>query len=298
MTCTIKEYKTGIILNDIKHFGLTETLDNGSAFRWNKINKDRYVGIVNNKALQIVKINDNALYIDNLTIQEFNNYFLNYFDINYDYDTAYSVLLQDPQLNMLIPNNTPLRLLKQDFVESFIGAYISQNNNIPRIKLTIENICRRYGNDIKYRDVVLKSFPILEQLKDATESDFKELGLGYRAKGLSLAIDRLYTLEKAKGDLNNYFNDFSYSDLKYYLLDFKGIGNKVADFIIAMTGICKDYCEAFIIDVWIKRAMKDLYDLDMDNLLDIQKVDEMFGQYKALAQQNIFHYYRSIYRNN
>ena len=118
MTWTIKEYKTGIILNDIKHFGLTETLDNGSAFRWNKINKDRYVGIVNNKALQIVKINDNALYIDNLTIQEFNNYFLNYFDMNYDYDTAYSVLLQDPQLNELIPSNSPYNMVLMVFNNS------------------------------------------------------------------------------------------------------------------------------------------------------------------------------------
>lgn len=288
----IQAYKTGIVLTSIKHFGLQETLDNGSTFRWTELTPTRFLGIVNNKVLQIVEVDSHRLFIDNLTIAEFENYYYDYFDMGTDYDKAYARLLQDKKFRELIPSSTPLRLLKQDFVESFISAYISQNNNIARIKFTIENICQYCGNNLFYQNKVFKSFPNLETLSKISVSKFKELGLGYRAAGLTQAIKLLRGLEIEYGDLNSYFQKFAYADLKYFLLDFKGIGNKVADFIITMTGKCIGYENAFVVDVWIKRAMQDLYGINIDSVNAMELLDNMYGEYKALAQQNIFFYYR------
>lgn len=288
----VQAYKTGIILTDIKHFGLRETLDNGSTFRWTELTPTRFLGIVNNKVLQMVEVGNHRIFIDNLTISEFENYYYDYFDMHTDYDKAYDRLLQDKIFRELVPSSTPLRLLKQDFVESFISAYISQNNNITRIKFTIENICQYCGDNIFYQNRIFKSFPNLETLSKISVSRFKELGLGYRAEGLTQAIKILREIEIAYGDLNLYFQKFTYSDLKYFLLDFKGIGNKVADFIITMTGKCIGYENAFVVDVWIKRAMKDLYNIDICSTNMMNILDSIYGEYKALAQQNIFFYYR------
>lgn len=290
----ILEHDKGIVITDVSHFGLRETLDNGSTFRWQYMNDNRYLGVVNNKVIQVMTLSNNRLFMDNITAKEYETYFRNYFDFNSDYDTIYKALLNNETLNKLVPKTTPLRLLKQDFVESFISAYISQNNNINRIKGIIYRLCEYCGNHLAYRDRMFYTFPTLKQLNNLTVNEFKFLGLGYRAEGIVKAITRLLILENEKGNLNEYIKSLDYSDLYYYLMDFKGIGDKVANFIIAMTGSCRDYMAAFVVDVWIKRAIHDLFNVNTDNISELEGLKEkVFKNYNAIAQQNIFYYYRN-----
>ena len=290
----ILEYDNGIVLTDIRHFGLRETLDNGSTFRWQCMNDNRYLGVVANKVIQVMTLPDNRIFVDNVTMEEYATYFRHYFDFNSDYDTIYKALLNNETLNKLVPKTTPLRLLKQDFTESFVSAYISQNNNINRIKGIIYRLCEYCNNPLAYRDRTFYTFPTLEQLNNLTVNEFKFLGLGYRAEGIKKSIGELLNLENQKGNLNEYIKTLDYSDLYYYLVDFKGIGAKVANFIIAMTGSCKNYMDAFVVDVWIKRAIQELFNINTDNLeeLDLLK-EKVFKSYNAVAQQNIFYYYRN-----
>lgn len=282
-----------VIIKDIRHFGLKETLDNGSTFRWAALDTNRFLGIVHNKVIQVAK-QDNNIIIHNVNESEYNTYFKYYFDMETDYSSIYEVLKKDKTLDKLIPSNCPIRLVKQDFLESFISAYISQNNNINRIKGIINTLCVAYGNPIKYFDRTFYSFPSLEILHTATEQQFQNLGLGYRAKGLKLAIDRLIEYEKVYGDLGEFITTMNYIDLYYWLIDFKGIGDKVANFIIAMNGQCKDYMNSFTIDTWIKKAIPNLFRVETS---DMEKMEELkhnvFKDFNAIAQQNIFYYYRN-----
>lgn len=282
-----------VIIKDIMHFGLKETLDNGSTFRWAALDTNRYLGIVHNKVIQVAKRN-NDIIIHNVSQSEYDNYFKYYFDMRTDYNSIYKTLRENKTLNKLIPNNCPIRLVKQDFIESFISAYISQNNNINRIKGIINTVSVAYGNPIKYFDKTFYSFPSLDVLHTATEQQLQTLGLGYRANGLKLAIDRLVDYEKIYGDLGEFVSTMEYSDLYYWLIDFKGIGDKVANFIIAMNGQCKDYMSSFTIDTWITKAIPNLFGIEIN---DTEKMEELkhnvFKDFNAVAQQNIFYYYRN-----
>lgn len=81
----------------------------------------------------------------------------------------------------------------------------SQNNNIPRITQILKSIREEYGDKIVLDDAkstVFYTFPTLEQLKEASEEDFKAIGLGYRAKYLKSTVELLI----AKGGAS-YLND-------------------------------------------------------------------------------------------
>lgn len=288
-----RSFHNGIVLEKVKNFGLGETLDNGSTFRWTKLDEFRYLGVVHDKVLQLGYVSPNFLYIDNITLDEFEDYFKVYFDLELDYAKVNSVLKEDKVLDKLIPSNNGLRLIKQDFLESFVSAYISQNNNIQRIKATIRKLCRKSGEEINYKGKIFYGFPHLDKLSKLTIDDWTDIGLGYRAKGIHTAIIYLKDLESRVGNLDRYFMKMEYAELKEELMLFKGIGNKVADFIITMTGRCDNYIHAFTMDVWIKRAVRELYNLDCANKIAMHKLDtEVFKGYTAIAQQNIFYYYR------
>ena len=289
----ILRYDTGIVLEDIRNFGLKETLDNGSTFRWKQITPFRFLGVVNGKVLQVFKYGNN-LGIDNITVEEFKEYYYNYFGFNIDYDYAYSVLRKDSVISSLLPVENNLRLVRQDFIESFVSAVISQNNNISRIKKIIENLCYNYGNRLIYRNVDFYEFPTLEQLSFITVEEWQELGVGYRALGLKTGVDTLVRIQAEYGDLNEYISSLSYVDLYNKLLGFHQIGPKVANFIITMTGSCRNYQDSFVIDVWIKRALQELYNIHpfSGEYFENWKSNK-FGGYSALAQQILFYYYRS-----
>lgn len=293
MNNTVEFIDNYAIIKDITHFGLKETLDNGSTFRWSALEANRFLGIVHNKVIQVAR-QGNDIIIHNISQAEYENYFKYYFDMETDYSSIYEILKEDETLDKLIPSNCPIRLVKQDFIESFISAYISQNNNISRIKGIIYKLSVAFGNPIKYFDKTFYSFPSLEILHTATEQQFQSLGLGYRAKGLKLAIARLIEYEKLYGDLDKFTSKMCYADLYYWLIDFKGIGDKVANFIIAMNGQCKDYMSSFTIDTWIKKAIPDLFQIETSDTSRMEELKcNVFKNFNTIAQQNIFYYYRN-----
>ena len=87
------------------------------------------------------------------------NYFINYFDL----DTNYAIIksqLDKQNLSDAISYGAGIHILKQAPLETIISFIISANNNIPRIKNTIEKLCEGYGT--KYDDYY--AFPTLNQL--------------------------------------------------------------------------------------------------------------------------------------
>ena len=94
-----------------------------------------------------------------------------------------------------------LCVLRQDPLECLISFICSSNNNIPRITLMLQRLRQRYGQKIEISaeasrflqdEFILEepdeflesfySFPNLQQLSLATETELRGLGFGYRAK--------------------------------------------------------------------------------------------------------------------
>jgi N-glycosylase/DNA lyase len=52
--------------------------------------------------------------------------------------------------------------------------------------------------------------------------------------------------------------------------------------------------EAFPIDVWVRRAMRRMYEIDENGLKAMREYAALhFGDYGGIAQQYLFHYMRN-----
>ncbi len=89
-------------------------------------------------------------------------------------------------------------------------------------------------------------------LADADIEELLECRTGFKAPYIKEAAMRI-----ASGDFDLYgVGDLEYPEAKKRLMEFKGIGNKVADCILLFAF---GFYQAFPIDVWVTRIMRYLY---------------------------------------
>ena len=216
-----------------------------------------------------------------------------YFDLERNYEDIKNTLSKiDDNLKNSIKYGNGIRLLNQDLWETIISFIISANNNIPRIKGIIERLSLNYGKKIKWDEKEYYTFPTPEELSKASVSDLRKLGLGFRdirvyetTKIVNENKKLLQELEKEK-DVNI---------LKEKLLEFPGVGPKVADCIMLFSTLKR--LEVFPIDVWVRRVMNDLYIKSEDetkvNKKEIENLaKEKYGNLAGIAQQYLFYWRR------
>jgi N-glycosylase/DNA lyase len=88
-------------------------------------------------------------------------------------------------------------------------------------------------------------------------------------------------------------NKLDYEEAKAELNRFKGVGEKVADCVLLFS---LNKLEAFPIDIWVKRTMKNYYNIEKDK--DIRKFAlTHFGKYCGYAQEYLYYYYRTRHRS-
>ncbi|MPM91649.1 hypothetical protein SDC9_138780 [bioreactor metagenome] len=121
------------------------------------------------------------------------------------------------------------------------------------------------------------AFPTPEQLACVPTDELACLRAGYRTPYIAAAA-RL----AAEGGLEG-IGALPYSEAKIRLLAVPGIGEKVAGCILLFAG---GYMEAFPVDVWIARAIDELYAGCLDPCT--------FTPYAGLAQQYLFYYIRQL----
>lgn len=198
-----------------------------------------------------------------------------------DTDRDYGSLFPNPDdvLASALAYGKGLRVLRQEPFETLISFIISANNNIPRISGIIERICRTCARGAK--EAV--PFPDPGTLASLGEADLRALGAGYRAP---------YIIESAKRAADTDFGTLAavpYEDAVQELLKFKGVGPKVAD-CIALFGL--GHAQAFPVDVWMRRILKNLYGLAGSPKQVRSFAEERFGKHAGIAQQYLFHYAR------
>ena len=264
--------KNCLRLKDVECLDLDLTLDCGQAFRWEKQEDGSYSGVAGGYFLNIKKDGDDLLFNDT-DKDVFNSFWRNYFDLDKDYAAICESLKQDALLSSTIDAYYGIRILNQESWEALCSFVISQQNNIKRIKLIIDRLCRAYGDEIKEG---VYSFPSAERLAELKEEDFLKIGAGYRAKYLERlskdvacgAID----LEKIKS--------MSLEEARKALLEIYGVGTKVANCAL-LFGF--GFYSAFPVDVWMKRVMQYYPD----------GLPECFSGIEGIAQQYLFHWARN-----
>ena len=167
------------------------------------------------------------------------------------------------------------RILRQDPVECLFSFICSSNNNIPRITQILQRFREQYGTKLIEIPVTLEScdqklnramysFPRLQDFRSATEEDFRDMGLGYRAKYFVKTRDILLDFggESWLFGLRGKDEDFVQNEL----IKLHGIGRKVAD-CVALFSL--DQTSAIPVDVHVQHIACRDYDATV--LTDLTK---------------------------
>ncbi len=245
---------------DCEFINLNQIADSGQCFRWKEVesdleNKKFYYQVpVKNKLLKIYQ-EDTKIKID-CTKNEFENFWKYYLDLEIDYKEISSKIYDDEYLQSAINFGYGIRILNQDLWEMIISFIISQNNNIPRIKKSIEGLCNIFS-DVKFCNGQ-KSFPSAKQIisygdKNLVLQKLNSIGLGYRDEYIYLMS--LYTTENP--DWINELKSMNYESAFEKLISFKGIGKKVAN-CICLFGL--HLINACPIDTWVQKIIDTRYD--------------------------------------
>jgi N-glycosylase/DNA lyase len=283
----IRELENGIIIEDIQNFHPVETFECGQCFRWNETEDNTYIGVVRDKVLE-VELKDGDLYIYNITIDDFYDRWMDYFDLARDYNSIQRQLEGDEVLKKAIPHGKGIRLLNQDEWETLISFIISSNKNIPHIKIIVEKLCQSYGDKLEYRGKTYYTFPTPQQLSNLSIDEIAQSKCGYRAKFIHSAIERVNT-----GKINLYsLKELPIEQTIKQLISLYGVGPKIADCVMLFS---MGKFEAFPTDVWVKRVMEYFYFQEDASIKDIKMfANKKWGKLAGYAQQYLFHYARNI----
>ena len=277
--------KNKITVKNVLHFHPKHTFDCGQCFRWYEENDGSFTGVVMGRVLNVSFL-ENTLVIDNITEDDFNNIFVNYFDLNRNYASVKKLYEKDGFLKDAMDFGWGIHILNQDIFECLISFIISTQNQIPRIKKIVNGLSEMFGDKIEYKDNIYYSFPTAEQLKCAKAEDFNNLKAGYRGAYIVDAVEKVLS-----GEVNLIeVLKMSYKEAKAELMKIKGVGPKVADCVLLFSA---GKSEAFPVDVWVKRTMNKLYMEKESNEKQILAfAEKYFGEYAGFAQQYMFYYSR------
>ena len=296
---SVEESNNSMVIKGIKNFNIKQILECGQCFRWERITDNNYIVVANRRVIEIIQ-NGDEVTIENCNMEEFNNIWLDYFDLNREYIDIKQELSKDELLRKSVEFVYGIRILNQDPFEMLISFIISARNSIPSIKKTVNKISKKWGDKIEYKGKTYYAFPTPSQLCDATLEEIQETGASFRSKYIistvknvneSLEAKKTEKLsdDQLKYDLD-YIKSLSTDECHAALQNFMGVGAKVADCIMLFS---MGKHSAFPVDVWVKRAMIHFY-LAPD--VSLQKIRifgrDKFGELAGMAQQYLFYYAR------
>lgn len=273
-----------IIMTDFDSFDIEQILECGQCFRFTKLDEKEYVIVAHKRVLHI-KQEDNKVYFYPCDKKDFEEIWIDYFDLKRDYEKIKKALANDKIVKTAIEYAPGIRILNQEPWECLISFIISQNNRIPMIKQVIKNISEAFGK--KEGDYYL--FPSLEELKRADNDSLMACKTGFRAKYILDAIEKVNSKEV---DLDK-FSALTTEEARKELISIKGVGPKVADCTLLFS-LRRN--EVFPTDVWVKRVMEYFYFDEKDtSIKEIHSLAyKLWGDYAGFAQQYLFYYARSL----
>lgn len=268
--------KEKIVVKNFKEkepFSLKETLECGQCFRFDAISSKRYRGVVKGYLLDIEEENQDLIF-HNTSEKIFENVSRPYFDLDRKYGEIQKTLEKNPVMRKAISYAPGIRILQQETWETLCTFLFSQNNNIKRIKGIVDRFCTLFGDPI---DSEQFAFPTVEQVVHRDITEINLLRAGFRGKYILDAAKKVWTKEIELSCLST----LPLEEAEIYLQQIMGVGPKVADCVLLFGG---GHLDAFPKDVWILRAMKELFPKGLPNYMK---------PYAGIAQQYLFHYIRN-----
>lgn len=247
-----------------------KTFECGQCFRWNDDGSGAYVGVASGRAARVYAA-DGAARIE--CADGDLDFWRVYLDMDTDYAAARESVMIGDYLTECAEYGAGIRILRQDKWEALCSFIISQCNNIPRIKGIVEKLCALFGEAFNTPWGVRHSFPSASRVALLEEPELAPLRAGYRA---AYIIGAARAVASGEVDLE-YAASLCGNEARKYLKGLNGVGDKVANCAV-LFGLHR--MDAFPVDVWIKRALKEHMPADFD--------PASLGEYAGLAQQYMF----------
>lgn len=256
------------------NFNIQQIAESGQCFRFSPIGDDSYRVIAFSSCLDITQ---NGKIIElSCDENEWERQWKSYFDMDTDYSAIGEMINEsrDDYLKEAYNFGSGIRILRQDLWETIISFMISQNNNIPRIKASVEKICSKAGILVP-GCIDAYAFPYPTQVDPEIFMD-KSLGLGYRDEYLRDIYIWTANNPKWLGELKK----MTYEEAMAELLKIRGIGRKVAN-CICLFGL--HHVEAFPIDTHIKQIINEHYPCGFN--------PDNYPGVAGIVQQYMFYYH-------
>ena len=252
---------------------------------------------------------------------EWNEYWNEYFDMGTDYAGLGDVISKSGNEHLIeaFHRGAGIRILKQDLWEMIITFLISQNNNISRIKTSVNLLCMKCGIVPEYRetDIAMNDYNkfkmneeyeaedilvqyIYEAFWDNAKVRFPDSSLiGYlyafpspgdippelyndRSFGFgyrNVFLSEMTQLAYANPKWIDNLRSMSYENAHECLIGYKGIGDKVAN-CICLFGL--HLLDSFPVDTHVRQLLDKYYPDGLDL--------SMFKGYEGIIQQYLFYY--------
>lgn len=258
---------------------LDATLGCGQVFQWHRLPDGAWRGIVGGTAVRVWQKGDALHCRTTLPPDRLRTYFR----LNDDLSAIYAAFPEDALLRRSVSAFRGMRLLQQDAWECLLSFLCATNASIPRIRQMVAALCGQYGPDIGDG---LHAFPAPESLAAATESDLRNLRLGYRARYILRTARLISNGEFALEELQR----LDYQTAHARLRALPGVGPKVADCVCLFS---LGHLQAVPVDTWVRRlVLRHAPSLRSYRAL-AEFARSWLRPYAGYAQQYLFHYVRT-----
>lgn len=270
---------------EVPYLDLDQVYDSGQIFRWEKLREHKYIIVNGDKVAKVEQVRERFMIA--CTEEDFYNVWYDYFDLEGAYDDiCYRAgkIGNDDFMKICSVRGKGVRILKQDLFEMIITFALATATNIPRIRQMVKALCEVCGvrHEQSFQEVgrhVWYEFPTPESIID-NENELKKCKMGFREN---------YIVQIAKDVHDGWLNleelkQMSYPEAKEYLMQFDGIGPKVAD-CICLYGL--HHMEAFPVDTHIEEILKRQFGFTYEEFADwyAEEIDGIQG----MVQQYMFY---------
>ena len=276
------------MLNLHNHINIHETINSGQIFLWENY-RDTWFVIDGHDIIMAKQTPFKTM--------TFSKKSKNFFREDDNYEKILKNITDDKIVKNAIKHYPGLRVTRQDPFQCCISFIISANSNIPKIRMGLQKLCRKFGTRVMFQKKEFFLFPRPKMLAKATLQDLQECKLGYRSK---YVLDTSRTIASGEIDFDE-LKKADYQEVKELLLKLPGIGDKVADCIMLFS---LEKLEAFPLDTWLVKILQKYYsdDFHMDKkTISKNKYENIhrnvlkhFGKYAGYSQQFLYKMERDL----
>jgi N-glycosylase/DNA lyase len=182
-----------------------------------------------------------------------------------------------------------MRIVRDPPFPTLISFICSAQMRVGRIHGMQQALRQEFGEPVEFDGTTYHAYPTPETLAGASETELRELNLGYRAPYVKQSAAMVADGECAPEDVVG----SDYEQARDALTEFVGVGQKVADCVLLFS---LGYLEAIPLDTWMETVIEEFYpDCSRDSYEDTSRAlrDRLGGAYAGYTQTYLFHYLRS-----